>query len=151
MEPARLLVVGNHEIKSMESTTKGDQIAIGAYVLGDTPLIHFLREFIFISKHGSKDVLFAEEFTVAGKASEIKAHWDILQQQGHLIGHFPNPSKSYFIVKERHYNKAVDVFMGSKVKVTSEEKRHLSAAIGIEVFKLSYTKSLVDDWIKQLK
>ena len=41
--------------------------------------------------------------------------------------------------------------MGSKVKVTSEGKRHLGAAIGSEVFKVSYAKSLVDDWIKQLK
>ena len=30
---------------------------------------------------------------------------------------------------EQHYNKAVDVFMVSKVKVTSEGKRHLGAVI----------------------
>ena len=41
--------------------------------------------------------------------------------------------------------------MGSKVKVTSEGKRHFGAVIGSEVFKVSHTKSLVDDWIKQLK
>ena len=63
----------------------------------------------------------------------------------------PRPSKSYLIVKEQHYNKAVNVFMGSKVKVTSEGKGHLVAVIGSEVFKVSYAKSLVDDWIKQLK
>ena len=63
---------------------------------------------------------------------------------------FPRPSKSYLIVKEQH-NKTVDVFMGSKVKVTSEGKRHLGAVIGSEVFKVSYAESLVDDWIKQLK
>ena len=40
--------------------------------------------------------------------------------------------------------------MGSKVKVTSEGKRSL-VVIGSEAFKVSYPKSLVDDWIKQLK
>ena len=40
--------------------------------------------------------------------------------------------------------------MGSKVKVISEAKRHLGAVIGSEAFKVLYTKSLVDDWIKQL-
>ena len=124
---------------------------MGAYALGITPLIQFLSEFIFISEHRSKEVAFAYDLTVAGKASEIKAYWDILQQQGHLFGYFPKPSKSYLIVKEQHYDKAVDIFMGSKVNVTSDEKQHLGAVIGSEAFKVSYVKSLVDDWIKQLK
>ena len=47
MEPARLFVVGDHEIKSTEGTTQGDLKAMGAYALGVTPLIHFLSEFIF--------------------------------------------------------------------------------------------------------
>ena len=68
-----------------------------------------------------------------------------------MFGYFPKPSKPYLIVKEQHYNKAVDVFMGSKVKVTSEEKRHLGSVNGSEAFKVSYAKSLVDNWIKQLK
>ena len=68
-----------------------------------------------------------------------------------LLGYFPKPSESYLIVKEQHYNKAVDVFMGSKVKVTSEWKRHLGAVIGSEAFKVSYAKSLVDVWIRQSK
>ena len=41
--------------------------------------------------------------------------------------------------------------MGSKVKVTSEWKRHLGAVIVSEAFKVSYAKSLVDDWIRQSK
>lgn len=60
-------------------------------------------------------------------------------------------SQSYLIVKEQHYNKAVDVFTGSKVKATSEGKLHLGGVIGSEEFKVSYGKSLVDDWNKQLK
>ena len=41
--------------------------------------------------------------------------------------------------------------MGSKLKLTSEGKRHLGAIIGSETFKASYTKSLKDYWIRQLK
>ena len=36
-------------------------------------------------------------------------------------------------------------------KVTSEGKRHFDFIMGSEAFRVSYTKSLVDDWIKQLK
>ena len=79
MEPARLFVVGNHEIKSREGTTQGDPTAMGAYALGVTPLIHFLSEFIFINEHRSKEVVFADDFASVRKPSEIKAYWDILQ------------------------------------------------------------------------
>ena len=40
--------------------------------------------------------------------------------------------------------------MGDMVKVTSEGKRYLAAVIGSEAFKVSYTKSLAGEWIKQL-
>ena len=55
----------------------------------------------------------ADDFTAVGKASKMKAYWDILQQQEPLFVRFRIPSKSYLIVKEQQYNKAVDVFMGS--------------------------------------
>ena len=38
--------------------------------------------------------------------------------------------------------------MESKVKATSEWKQHLGAVIGIEAFKVSYAKPLVDGCIK---
>ena len=40
--------------------------------------------------------------------------------------------------------------MGSKVKVTSEGKRHFGPVIGSEAFKVSYAKSFLDGLIKQL-
>ena len=53
---------------------KGKLTAVGAYALRVTPLIRFLTEFIFITKHRSKEVAFVDDFTVAGKASKIKAY-----------------------------------------------------------------------------
>ena len=41
--------------------------------------------------------------------------------------------------------------MGSEVKITTEGKRHLGAVIGNKSFKKSYSQSLVDEWIIQLK
>ena len=123
---------------------------MGAYALPVTPLIHFLREYIFIKGCSSKEVAFADDFTVAGKASEIKTYWDILQQ-GTLFGYFPKPSKSFLVVKEQDFNKVVDVFMESKVKVTSEGKQHHSVIISSKAFKVSYTNSQADDLMKQLK
>ena len=39
---------------------------MGTYVLGVTPLLHFLHEFILINEQTSKEVAFADDLTVAG-------------------------------------------------------------------------------------
>ena len=150
-KPARLFVVGNFELKSTEGTTQGDPTAMAAYALGVTPLIHFLSEFIKINDHHSKEVAFADDFTVAGKVTEIRSYWDALLQIGPLFGYFPKPSKSYLIVKQQHHNIALETFNDSEVKITTEGKRHLGAVIGSTSFKNYYSKSLVDEWIMQFK
>ena len=43
------------------------------------------------------------------------------------------------------------MLMGSEVKITSKVRCHIGVAIGSEAFKISYTKSIVGDWFKQLK
>ena len=53
-------------------------------------------------------------------------------------------------MKEQNYNTAVAVLICCNVKVASEGKRYLGAVIGSETFKVSYTKYLVNDWVKQL-
>ena len=45
---------------------------------------------------------------------------------------------------------ALETFRGSEVKIITEEKKYLGAAIGSEDFKASYVKSLIDNWIDQL-
>ena len=55
------------------------------------------------------------------------------------------------MVTEQHLENAIETFRGSEVKITTEGKKHLGAAIGSEDFKASYVKSLVDNWINQLK
>ena len=75
MEPTKLFVAENHEIKSREGTTQGHPTATGTYALEVTPLIHCLSKFIFVSKHKGKEVVFAENFTVLEKVSEIEAYW----------------------------------------------------------------------------
>ena len=100
-------------------------------------------------KHRRKEVVFADDFTVAGKARKILGYtattWTfvwLLPQTIPII---------FDCVKDQHYGKTVNVFMGSKVKLTSEGKWHLGAVIGSEAFKVPYKKSLVDNWIKQSK
>ena len=91
IEPARLFVIGNNEIKSREGTRQGNPTAMGAYAVGvTTPLIHFLSEFIFINKRRSKEVAFADDYTAAEKASEIKPYWIYYNNKGLSLATSPN-------------------------------------------------------------
>ena len=67
----------------------------------------------------------------------------MLQLVGPLYGYSPKPSKCYLVVKGQYLENAIEIFKGSEVKITTERKKHLGAAIGSEDFKASYVKSLV--------
>ena len=54
------------------------------------------------------------------------------------------------MVKEQYLENAIETFRGSEVKITTEGKKHLRAAIGSKSFKALYVKLLVDNWIDQL-
>ena len=45
---------------------------------------------------------------------------------------------------------AIETFRGSVVEITTEGKKHLGATIRSEDFKVSYVKSLVDNWHNDL-
>ena len=59
---------------------------MGDYALGVTSSIHFLLKFIFINEHKSKEVPFADNFTVAGDYSILEFIYRP------LFGYFPKTS-----------------------------------------------------------
>ena len=70
--PSRLSIACGGEILSSEGTTQGDSTAIGAYALGILPLIKFLLEFIKLNEMNVKEIVFADDFFVAGNLKSIK-------------------------------------------------------------------------------
>ena len=121
-----------------------------AYVLGVTPLIDFLHEYLSMNDDRCTEVAFADNFTIAGMIEGINSHWEMLQQVVPLHGYFPKPSKFYLVVKEQYLGNSIEIF-SSEVKIAKERKKYLGEGIGSEDFEASYVKSLVDNWIDQLK
>ena len=70
--PSRLSIACGGEILSSEGTTQGDSTAIGAYALDILPLIKFLLEFIRLNEMNAKEIVFADDFFVAGNLKSIK-------------------------------------------------------------------------------
>ena len=108
--PTKLFTIGGGELLSKEGTTQGDPAAMRAYALGILPLIHFLLAFISINHLSTKEVAFADDFTVAGKLTSVRDYWGKLAVLGPKYGYFVKASKSYLIVKEDKSGEARNVF-----------------------------------------
>ena len=128
--PARLFKTGGRETLSKGGTTQGDPTAMRASAFGILPLIHFLLEFISINHLSAKEVVFADDFIVAGKLTSIRDYWGKLTVFGRKYGYFPKASKSYLIVKEDKLCETRNVFNDLNVNMTIEGKSHLGALIG---------------------
>ena len=99
---SRLLIAGGGGILSSEGTTLGDPTTMGVYALGILPLIKLLLEFINLNEMNAKEVVFADNFSLAGSLNSINDYWDKLTAIVLKYGYFPKPANSYLIVKEKH-------------------------------------------------
>ena len=99
--------------------------AMGAYALGILSLIKFLLQFIKLNEINAKEVIFADNFSVAGNLNSIKDYWDKLTAIGQKYRYFPKPTKSYLIVKEKTLMEAQTLFANSWMNIISERKNTL--------------------------
>ena len=80
--PSRLFIVGGGDILSSKGTTQGDSTNMGGYALAILPSIKFLLEFVSLNEINVKEVVFADDFSVAGSLNNIKDYWDKLTAIG---------------------------------------------------------------------
>ena len=124
---------------------------MSAYAIGVTPLLRLLYDQTRTQNHTLKEVAFADDFTVAGKISEIKGFWNAITSSGPKYGYFPKAKKSYLIVKDTHLASANEQFSNTEIRVTSTGQRHLGAFIGSQTFKKDYVNRKIDDISESIK
>ena len=142
-EPSNLYMDG-HTILSQEGTAQGDPLAMPMYAIGICPLI---------CKVGCdvKQVWYADDATAAGQLKNLRQWWDNLVFHGPDFGYFVNPSKTSLIVKEGHQLDAIACFENTNVKITTNGKSHLGAALGTEEFVNGFVKDKVQQWVEEVK
>ena len=138
--PERLFISGRDEILSKEEATRGDLTSMGAYAFGILPMLYSLLDFTLTNDHQTREFAFADDHAVAEKLADIKNFWVKLATIGSKYGHFPKSTKSYLLRT---------MFPDTNINITTDERKHLGAAIGSEIYKVQYTKDLVDDWNRQ--
>ena len=138
-EPTSIFFPG-HEDTSKEGTSQGDSLAMAMYALILMPLLHQ------ISGHCNQ-AWYADDGTGADTLDRLRNWWDALIELGPSFGYFPNPAKTYLIVKPDKLADAHEIFEGTNIQITVDGERHLGAVIGSEDFKFKYVSSKVAGWV----
>ena len=145
---ARLFVTGGIELKSNEGTTQGDHIGMAVYAIGIKPLLNMLLS----TKADIQDQMaaFADDKTSVGKLLSLRWWRTQITTIGPHYGYFPQPTKSWLIVKENHYEEAKAVFEVTNIQISKIGERHLGAVIGSKSFRERYCKEVIERWSYEL-
>ena len=92
--------IGGNEIRSCEGTTQGDHIAIAVYAITIIPMILMIADITSKIDDSTKTATYTH-VTAAGKIIQLKNWWKALCTLGPKFGYYPEPSKSWLIVKEK--------------------------------------------------
>ena len=147
-QPARLFIAGGGEIFSMEGTTQGCSLAMQFYGISTKPLIIKL-EYQVTNIH---QAWLADDATGAGRITDLRIWWDIVQTEGKKFGYVVKPEKSWLILKNPgDLQRTEELFRDSEIKITTAGKRHLGAVIGSPEYKQTYIEGKVEEWCMRLK
>ena len=71
-----------------------------------------------------------------GGAARTRVGLKRIQNHGPMFGYFPNPSKTWLVVKEAHLDRATEMF--SDIKISVEGRKYLGSFIGTEDGKAKF-------------
>eukprot|EP00794_Sanderia_malayensis_P014696 gene14696-biopygen11793 len=149
--PFRLFVLGGFEISSCEGTTQGDPLAMPMYAIGIVPLLDLIAESCVNDDNIIKHAAFADDLGGAGKLHVVRSWWNRIVEFGPKLGYFPNATKPWLVIKLDVEQEAREIFDGTNIQITTEERKYLGGFIGSKEGKDSYVSSLVSSWCDQLK
>ena len=66
------------------------------------------------------------------------------------FGYYPNAIKTFLVVKSDRRERAVNVFEGTAVQITTEGRRYLGGALGTEKFVQYFITDKVSDWTSEV-
>ena len=100
-------------------------------------------------KDNIKKAAYADDRVTPGKIKNLANYWVDLKVQGPEIGFYPEPSKTWLIVKPEHENnEGIEEF--NDVKKTNEGRPLLGSFIGTREGTLGFVKLQVAGFVKDV-
>ena len=139
------LFVGGTMLLSQEGTTQGDPLAMMMFALATVPLIHTVQT------KDTVQVWFADDAAAGGCIRLLRLWWDALLKSGPMFGYFPNPVKTWLLVKSDKYQEANDVFGETGVQITTEGRQYLGAGLGSGEYETQLMQRKIVEWTKEVE
>ena len=109
------------------------------YGIGVTPLINMLIDILSTEYSANVNVTaYADNFSAAGNLKDLRRWWIVLTEIGPKFGYYPEPTKTWLVVKPRNSEKLESLFFGTKIKVTTEGRRYLGGSLNTQKFRPIY-------------
>ena len=138
------LYVQNETVMSREGVMQGDPLAMAMFAIGITPLIKELGE--------THQIWFADDAAAGGTLDDVHQWWEKLLEVGPRYGYYPNPKKTWLIIRQENADNATitSLFGQSGVNITMSGRKHLGAALGDTEFCHKFVESKVIEWKEEL-
>ena len=131
---------------SQEGTTQGDPLAMAMYSLGVVPLIMRMSEIPF-----TRQIWYADDSSVCGSTDSLLSWWHRLIEVGPSLGYFPNPSKTWLLVKDDFKQRAEEIFHDTGVSISSEGRPVLGSPLGTaDVYISTWVQEKIKVWTGEL-
>ena len=66
------------------------------------------------------------------------------------LGYYPNSKKCWLVVKPEKEGRAKEMFAGTGINITTEGRKHLSAALGSRSHLEQYVGDKLEDWVGEV-
>jgi hypothetical protein len=140
-----LVVQGTDQlIYSREGVTQGDPLSMMFYGVSLLPLINSLPR-----DAETTPTWYADDASVIGPLISIKVWLTDLINRGPSYGYYPEPKKSYLVVKEKFKDVAEEIFGDLGVKIVTGQ-RFLGGYIGDIEAKQIHVQEKIANWCEQL-
>ena len=129
---------------SKEGTMQGNLMAMPMYALATIPLIKKVAADV-------KQIWYASDASAGGSVKRVLEWCQKVQDEGPPYGYYPNPAKTWLLVKEEHLSQAQEAFEGSGVNITSRGHQHLGVPIGTRRYIEEVVSNKVREWVAEIE
>ena len=105
-----------------EGTTQWDVAAMQMSCIATKPVF-------YEDERNTKKCFYADDGTGLGTLATVHKWWTSFLAQGPKYGYFSNASKAILLVKSEHYERALQIFEGSGVNVTTDATKYFGGYV----------------------